>query len=170
MRGHVIHLIEPREPSALAALATARLGLPTDIPSAQLSIAPLMSSRRHFMLGRALRPLVAEGALLLALGDATSNLAAWEERGERAAEAGPVPWAAEFNGWLAQRLAAGDLESLFAFQRVGPHARRNHAVDDHLLPLFVALGAAPAGWPWRRLAEGWSRGVLATDVWGCGVE
>ena len=34
------------------------------------------------------------------------------------------------------------IEIEHAYRRLAPHASRNHRMEEHLLPLFVALGAA----------------------------
>ena len=43
---------------------------------------------------------------------------------------------------IRDSLEAGDLESLFQYRSLAPHASRAHPSEDHFLPLFFALGAA----------------------------
>ncbi len=43
---------------------------------------------------------------------------------------------------MADALYRHDLPALFDYRRQAPHAVRAHPGDEHLLPLFVALGAA----------------------------
>ena len=50
-------------------------------------------------------------------------------------------WAAGFADWMRGRLDAHDLDALLDWERQAPHARRAHPTVEHLMPLFVALGA-----------------------------
>ena len=49
---------------------------------------------------------------------------------------------AEFCAWIAEKIAAGDLQALIDYRSRATYAVQNHPPDKHLLPLFVALGAA----------------------------
>jgi 4,5-DOPA dioxygenase extradiol len=51
-------------------------------------------------------------------------------------------WAREFADWMRQHLAERDVDGLLDWSSRAPHARRAHPTPEHLLPLFVALGAA----------------------------
>ena len=51
---------------------------------------------------------------------------------------------------------------------IAPNAARNHPYDDHLLPLFVALGAANDDEPITRLHASYEYGVLAMDTYRFG--
>ena len=42
---------------------------------------------------------------------------------------------------------------------------RAHPTEEHFLPLFVALGAAPPGYAAERLYDGVDLGVLAMDAY-----
>jgi 4,5-DOPA dioxygenase extradiol len=50
---------------------------------------------------------------------------------------------AEFTDWFEAKLAARDVDALLDYRRLAPHAVLMHPSDEHLLPVFAALGAAP---------------------------
>lgn len=127
-----------------------------NIPATQLSIQPQLDPAHHWAIGRALAPLRQEGVLVLASGSATHNL--WELG--RYATAGSAPaWVTEFSEWLAGALAQGRVQSLLRYRQLAPHADRNHPTDEHLLPLFVALGAGSSG-TGTLLHSSYSYGIL----------
>jgi len=110
-----------------------------DVPIAQLSIQPRADAAHHFALGRALRALRDDGVMLIGSGQITHNLreADFSARPEDA-----DPRVAEFTGWFDARLAARDIDALLDYRRRAPHAQWMHPTDEHLLPVFAALGAA----------------------------
>jgi len=133
-----------------------------DIPVAQLSLQPAQNPAWHIALGRALRPLREQGVLIIGSGSITHNLAATfrHPRGE------PVPiWVSAFCDWMAQQIKAGDLDALSAYRTLAPYAAQNHPTEEHLLPLFVALGAAAHVDSARHLNRVVTFGLLAMDAW-----
>jgi 4,5-DOPA dioxygenase extradiol len=109
-----------------------------NIPVTQLSIQPNLSPAHHFRLGQALAPLRDEGVLIMASGSATHNLSALNPAGNAA----PSIQATEFVDWLTKSIESGDTEQLLEYRILAPHAVYNHPSEEHLLPLFVAMGAA----------------------------
>ncbi len=133
-----------------------------DIPVAQLSLQPEQDPAWHLALGRALRPLREQGVLIVGSGAITHNLRAVFRHppGE------PVPeWVTGFRDWIAARIKAGDLDALCAYRTLAPNAAQNHPTDEHLLPLFVALGAASKVDGARHLNQVTTFGLLAMDAW-----
>jgi 4,5-DOPA dioxygenase extradiol len=133
-----------------------------DVPVAQLSLQPDRDPSWHVALGRALRPLKEQGVLIVGSGAITHNLRAVfsHPQGE------PVPaWVTEFRDWIAARIAEGDMQSLLDYRKLAPHAERNHPTDEHLLPLFVALGAADDIRNAQHLNPVTTFGLLAMDAW-----
>ncbi|HEY9641157.1 MAG TPA: class III extradiol ring-cleavage dioxygenase [Coleofasciculaceae cyanobacterium] len=108
-----------------------------DIPVTQLSIQYGLDPEQHFRMGQALEPLRHEGVLILASGGATHNLRAFI--GDY--HAAPPEWVQQFDDWLEGAIATGNLETLLNYRHLAPYAVKNHPTDEHLLPLFVALGA-----------------------------
>ena len=129
-----------------------------DVPVTQLSVQPSRDPRHHHRIGEALRPLREEGVLLLGSGSITHNL---RELSARPAE--EAPHVRQFVDWIAERAAAGDAASLLDYRRLAPHAERNHPTDEHLLPLFVVLGAA-ASQRLRRIHASVTFGSLRMDA------
>jgi 4,5-DOPA dioxygenase extradiol len=116
----------------------------------------------HVRLGEALKPLRDEGVLIFASGGATHNLRELRhQRGSPIAQ----PWVAEFNEWLANAVLAGRREDLIGYREKAPHAVRNHPTDEHLIPLFVALGAGEPGAATQRLHSSISSGVISMDAY-----
>jgi 4,5-DOPA dioxygenase extradiol len=129
-----------------------------DIPVTQLSIQPRQDAAYHLRLGQALEPLKEEGVLILASGSATHNL---REIGNYAGDSQPPFWVSEFADWLTVKAEAGDIESLINYRQIAPHAERNHPTPEHLLPLFVALGAGGKQAKAVSLHSSYTYGVLS---------
>jgi 4,5-DOPA dioxygenase extradiol len=133
-----------------------------DIPVAQLSLQPDKDTAWHIALGRALRPLREQGVLIVGSGSITHNLRAIFKH----PQGDPVPeWVTEFCDWIAQKIEAVDLDALSAYRSLAPHAVQNHPTDEHLLPLFVALGAADKTDSAVRMNHVMTYGMLAMDAW-----
>ncbi|HLY95989.1 MAG TPA: class III extradiol ring-cleavage dioxygenase [Sideroxyarcus sp.] len=133
-----------------------------DIPVAQLSLQPEQNPAWHLALGRALRPLREQGVLIVGSGAITHNLRAVFSHPQDE----PAPeWVTGFRDWIAARIKEGDLDALCAYRRLAPHAAQNHPADEHLLPLFVALGAASKVEEARHLNRVMTFGLLAMDAW-----
>lgn len=133
-----------------------------DIPVAQISIQSGLGPAHHVRVGEALRPLRDEGVLIMASGGATHNL---RELGHQRGNPVPQPWVAEFNEWLADAILAGRRDDLIGYRGKAPHAVRNHPTDEHLIPLFVAVGAGSPGIPARRLHTSIESGVISMDAY-----
>ncbi len=110
-----------------------------DVPVAQLSIQPRLDAAHHFRLGRALRELRKDGVMIVGSGQITHNLR-MADFGARPEDADPR--VAEFTDWFEDRLEARDIDALLDYRARAPHAALMHPTDEHLLPVFSALGAA----------------------------
>lgn len=133
-----------------------------DIPVVQLSVQPALGPAHHFELGRALADLTREGILVIGSGHATHNLRdAFAPRIDAAA----LRYVDGFAEWLHVALLAGDAEALLDYRRRAPGAVRAHPTEEHLLPLFVALGAAGPAARVSRWFEGREGAALALDSW-----
>jgi 4,5-DOPA dioxygenase extradiol len=110
-----------------------------DIPVAQLSIQPHRDPAHHYAVGRALRPLADDGVLIVGSGQITHNLRA-ADFGAKPGDADPR--VAQFTDWFESRLAERDVQALLDYRLRAPHAALMHPTDEHLLPVFAALGAA----------------------------
>lgn len=115
-----------------------------NIPVAQLSIQPRRDPQYHWQLGQTLASLRHQGVLIIGSGSATHNLSALN--GDY--QTPPPDWVEAFDTWLATTIAQADWRSLLNYRHLAPYATQNHPTEEHLLPLFVALGAggtAPQG-------------------------
>lgn len=129
-----------------------------EIPVAQLAIQPNLGPGHHLKLGQALAPLRQDGVLILASGSATHNLGAL---GQYEFASPPPSWATAFDRWLSATLKAGDVEQLLNYRHLAPYALQNHPSEEHLLPLFVAVGAAGLGAKGTQLHTSFVYGVLS---------
>lgn len=136
-----------------------------DIPVAQLSVSPDGGADWHFRLGQALAPLRDEGILIVGSGAATHNLEAFF-RGGFAPDATPPDWVDIFADWMREKIEAGETEALINYRDAAPHGAENHPTEEHLMPLFVAMGAAVDGnqMRGRRLHTSTDRGVIKMDA------
>jgi len=133
-----------------------------NVPVTQLSIQWREGTEHHVRLGEALRPLRDEGVLVFASGGATHNL---RELSYQRGNPVPQPWTVDFNEWLADALLARRMDDLVAYREIAPFAVRNHPTDEHLIPLFVALGAGDPGGATKRLHSSIASGVISMDAY-----
>jgi 4,5-DOPA dioxygenase extradiol len=131
-----------------------------DVPVVQLSVQPELGPRHHLALGRSLRKLAEEGVLIIGSGHMTHNLRDWARGAGKAA-----PYAIEFQDWVFQRIRNNETEKLADYRSLNPNGVRAHPTDEHFLPLFVALGAAPEHERPERIFDAIESGVLAMDAY-----
>jgi 4,5-DOPA dioxygenase extradiol len=133
-----------------------------DIPVFQVSVLRGAPAAAHEKLGQALAALREEGVLVIGSGSLTHNL--HEFRGQELDS--PVPaWVSDFSAWMKQALEEGRHEALIDYRVQAPHAARNHPTEEHLMPLFVAMGAAGSAAKATQLHSSYEYGILAMDVY-----
>ncbi|MBL8649703.1 MAG: dioxygenase [Sphingopyxis sp.] len=138
-----------------------------DIPVVQLSIASNASPEWHFALGQALAHLRDEGVLIVGSGSITHNLRALFSA--RPPIDAPAPaWVTDFTDWIADRMAASAIDDVLHAVERAPHGQENHPTMDHILPLFVAMGAGGAPFAAERLHASTTYGLLGMDVYSFG--
>jgi 4,5-DOPA dioxygenase extradiol len=136
-----------------------------DIPVVQLSVQTRLGPEHHLRLGQLLAPLRAEGVLIVGSGSFTHDLSSFGQY--RNAIAAPEPqWVGGFADWMTEALESGRTDDLLAYRAKAPDAVRNHPTEEHLLPLFVAMGAGGA--PARRLHASATYAILRMDVFAFG--
>ena len=132
-------------------------------PAAAMPVVPVSltvgDEAAHLALGRALQPLRDEGVLILGTGAATHPLAAAVPGIDR-----PAPWVESFDRWLGDAVMEQDLARLCAWRKA-PEGRRAHPTSEHLLPLFVCLGAAGDQPRVHELHHSWTWHVLSMAAW-----
>lgn len=127
-----------------------------DVPVLQLSLRKGYDPGEVLAAGRALQPLRDEGVLIVGSGLSFHDL-----RGMGPAGVAP---SREFAGWLNETLVEGDpadRHGALVDWDTAPGARASHPMEDHLIPLMVAVGAAGD--------DPGSRVYHDTDVMGAGI-
>ncbi len=113
----------------------------------------------HYQLGQALRPMCTDGVILMASGSITHNLSD-VNLGEEMSPASD--WAVAFDDWIKQAIERRDDAALLEYRNLAPHARHAHPEEDHLMPLFVAIGAGGTG---RALYTGFSYATVSLSAY-----
>lgn len=152
--------LNPQRPFDHGAWVPLRLMYPNaDIPVVQVSMPSQYGPAYQVAVGQALASLRDEGLLLIGSGSITHNL---RELDRQADDEVSAPWALAFRDWVADKLGTGDIEALMDYRRKAPHAARNHPSEEHLLPLYFALGA---GERFSIVHQGFTLGALGMDVY-----
>ena len=130
-----------------------------DIPLVEVAI-PFLGPARLFTLGQALAPLRDAGVLIVSSGSLTHNLATI------GVETTPS-WARDFDQWIAETLAAGNLDAVLDWRQRAPAAGIAHPDDGgHFNVLMYALGAAVGSGSGlgraRAFHPGWELGSFTT--------
>jgi 4,5-DOPA dioxygenase extradiol len=133
-----------------------------DIPVLQLSVQPHLGPEHHLRVGRALAPLRDEGVLIIGSGSFTHDLS--EFRGHNPNDLAPN-WVNSFADWFDAALAKGQIDVVIDYRRRAPFATKNHPTEEHLLPLYAALGAAGENARAKRLHASSTYSVLRMDVY-----
>jgi 4,5-DOPA dioxygenase extradiol len=114
-------------------------------PSANVPIVPVslqsqLGTVGAFALGQMLSKWVDEDVLLVASGNLTHNLGDYRVA---ASQTGMTPeYVQQFADWVNEKMKNADVQALINYRAKAPSGVRAHPSEEHLLPLFVALGAA----------------------------
>lgn len=132
-----------------------------DIPVVALSVDSLRSPEEQYSIGRMLAPLRDEGILLIGSGGLVHNLRLLKQKDQ------PEQWALDFDGWIAERLEAWDLPSLYAYEKQAPHVREAVPTygKEHFIPLFYVMGAADEGRQAQLMIQAYQYGTLSLNCW-----
>ncbi len=133
-----------------------------DIPVIQFAVMPGTGAAEHYRLGQVLQPLTGRGVLILASGGLTHNL---RDIVADAADGEALPYVREFRDWFADALRRRDLPALLDYRRQAPSAARAHPSSEHLLPIYVALGAAGADAAAHNVYRDCQLAALALDAY-----
>lgn len=133
-----------------------------DIPVVPITIQPALGPAHQYAVGQALASLRNNGVLIIGSGSITHNL---HDLGAGYSEERLAPYVRPFIEWIEQKLVAGDIDALLDYRRQAPGAENAHPTDEHLLPLFVALGAAGPAARAQRIDAGIALGLLAMDIY-----
>ena len=132
-----------------------------DIPVVPVSIQSRGGAAFAYRLGQALAPLTDQGCLVVGSGSVTHNLqdfmTAVQTDGETPA------YVKRFADWLAAHLLPPRTADLLDYRHRAPDAERAHPTEEHLLPLYVALGAGSSDAVVQRFHAGIDDYVIAMD-------
>jgi len=134
-----------------------------DIPVVPVSIDARKGPEFHLRLGQAISGAIADDVLLIGSGSLTHNLHDF-----RAGVDGTPAYVPDFQQWVYDRLRNGGTDELLDYRRLAASGVCAHPTEEHLMPLFVSLGAAAgsssAPATQREFAEV-DHGILAMDVY-----
>ncbi|MEI7712485.1 MAG: class III extradiol ring-cleavage dioxygenase [Rhodospirillales bacterium] len=134
-----------------------------DIPVMQISLQSYLGTEHHLLLGKSLAALRTQGVLVIGSGGLTHNLRRQRAPDENSPAAPDVD---AFADWMHDALTDNRTDDLLDYRRRAPNAVTQHPTDEHLLPLFVAMGAG--GDKATRLHASTSYGVLRMDTYAFG--
>jgi 4,5-DOPA dioxygenase extradiol len=137
-----------------------------DIPVVQLSVQTRLGPAHHYQLGQILAPLRSEGILIIGSGSFTHDLASFGATGGRI-DAPEPDWVHGFAEWMAAALRDRRVDDLLAYRKLAPEAARNHPTEEHLLPLYVALGAGAEHV--EHIHQSTTYGILRMDAFAFGA-
>jgi 4,5-DOPA dioxygenase extradiol len=137
-----------------------------DIPVLQLSVQSHLGPAYHLAVGQALAALPAEGVLVIGSGSFTHDLRRLRRDAPGTAES---PDVTEFSAWMHTALIERRVDDLLNYRRLAPFAAMEHPTEEHLLPIYVALGAAGEGAPVQRLHTSTNYAVLRMDAYAFGA-
>jgi 4,5-DOPA dioxygenase extradiol len=132
-----------------------------DVPIVPLSMQTMAGPAHAYRIGQALAPLTTQNIWVVASGNITHNLRDWQIA---SALGGQEPaYVQQFTDWVQTQLDTHNLDALLNYRQLSPEGRQAHPSEDHLLPLFLALGAAGEGAQPQAFFRGVSNYVIAMD-------
>lgn len=132
-----------------------------DQPIVPLSIQHQGGPEHAYRVGQAIAPLADQGWMIVASGNITHNLNDWRATGNGAAL--DAEYAQSFADWVHKQLMQRQPSDLLNYRQLHPDAQRAHPRDEHLLPLFTAMGAAGPEFQASVIHRGIRDHVIAMD-------
>lgn len=134
----------------------------SEIPTVGLSLPSPTSLLSLYELGQTLADLREQGIMIIASGMATHNLRTLTPKNIR------QPWADQFVNWLHSQVAEKNLRALLHYREEAPYGSFAHPRDEHLRPLFIALGAAGND-NGKLIHDSWENGTGNNSSWAWGL-
>ena len=132
-----------------------------DVPVVPLSVQHHGGPVHAYRVGQALAPLAEQGFLIVASGNVTHNLRDWQIISMTGQ---PTPdYVQQFADWIHAQMIGGQADALLNYRQTQTAGSRAHPRDEHLLPLFTALGAAGPGAQPQAFYRGIYDHVIAMD-------
>jgi 4,5-DOPA dioxygenase extradiol len=130
------------------------------VPVVPLSVQSHLGPEHAYRVGQALAALAQQGILVLASGNITHNL---RDFMQVRMQGGATPaYVQAFADWIHTHMTARDVPALLAYRQQAT-GQRAHPSEEHLLPLFTALGAAGDDAQAEAFFRGISDHVIAMD-------
>jgi len=131
-----------------------------DIPVVALSLNPRLVPEEQYRIGQALQPLKDRDVMIVGSGGTVHNLS--RLRWQNGAAEG---WAVRFDEWLNDAIGVWDKDALFDFAQRAPYAAEAAGSREHLMPLFICMGAADKRRTARLLHQQYDYGTLSLTAW-----
>jgi 4,5-DOPA dioxygenase extradiol len=132
-----------------------------DIPIIAVSIQSHAGTAHALTMGEALEELTHQGYLVIGSGNITHNLGDYRMA---AMQGGQTPeYVQTFADWVQVQMVDKNMQHLIDYRLHSKEGVRSHPAEDHLLPLFVALGAAGKDATAKAFYRGISSYVIAMD-------
>ncbi|QWU13583.1 Aromatic ring-opening dioxygenase, catalytic subunit, LigB family [Paenibacillus sophorae] len=133
-----------------------------DIPVVALSVNRYLDNAKQYEIGKALAELREQDVLIIGSGGIVHNLRQikWGA-GPESVDA----WASEFDTWIEKRLEDWNLEELFRYRELAPHADRAVPTTEHFIPLLLAMGSGDAVRKAELLHRSYQWGSLSLTAW-----
>ena len=106
----------------------------------------------------------AEGVMIIGSGGLTHNLDELQPK-----ESKPEHYIEEFVTWMDDKIKSRDFAQLVNYRTLAPHSKRAHPTDEHLLPIFLALGASDDNEELKIVENEIYYGILSTRSYFWGV-
>jgi len=129
-----------------------------DVPVGLLSLPRAYDLKQLYHLGESLQILREQGIMVIASGSTTHNLSMLALNGA------PDDWAQQFVAWLQYKLIKKEIKNLFEYRRQAPSAVIAHPSDEHLRPLFIAMGAGANTSP-QLIHDSWELKNMNNSSW-----
>jgi 4,5-DOPA dioxygenase extradiol len=108
-----------------------------NIPVIQISVNPKLPLADQYKIGQSLSELREKEILVIGSGGTVHNLGTIDWEGEK----GTKEWPVQFDDWLIDKVEKWDVDSLYTYESLAPHARLAVPRNEHLVPLFIAMGS-----------------------------
>ncbi|NHN32156.1 DODA-type extradiol aromatic ring-opening family dioxygenase [Paenibacillus agricola] len=131
-----------------------------DIPVITLSVNRYLSNAEQYQIGKALASLREKNMLIIGSGGTVHNLRKLEWGATKT-----TMWAAEFDGWLEEKLNAWDTEALFQYEKLAPYAKEAVPTPEHFIPLLLAMGTGDGAKKASLVHRSYQYGNLSLSSW-----
>jgi 4,5-DOPA dioxygenase extradiol len=127
-----------------------------NIPVVQVSVNYKLPPEEQYKIGRSIAELRQEDILIIGSGGTVHNLryVMWDTEEI-------VDWAEKFDDWMIDKIQNRDLDALFQYQKIAPNAKMAVPREEHIVPLFIAMGSGDESQKPRLLHRSYKYGTLS---------